>query len=760
MKTHTKVLTLIAAGCMAATAQAQSRRSTVTITADNTVLDSSCRVMIPRGTVIADADGNGVIQIAADGITVEFVRGSVLLGAEPGTPGDQLAGVGIRLDGHTGVTIKNAAIHGYKVGMYASKADGLTVASADVSGNFRQHLGSTPEAEDAADWLRPHDNDNNEWMTRYGAGLYVEESAGVTITGVRCRNGQNGILLDTVTDSTVYDNDCSFLSGWGLGLWRSSRNTITRNAFDFCVRGHNEGVYNRGQDSAGILMFEQNNDNVIAENSATHGGDCFFGFAGAEALGDNTPPSPPTTTPKPDKAWYHRRGNTNNLLFGNDFSYASAHGIEMTFSFGNRFIKNRIVGNGICGVWGGYSQDTLIGANTFEDNGQLGYGLERGGVNIEHGRAIWIRNNSFKDNKCGVHLWWDNDASFFKKAWADANNPRGGPRKLPSIDNYIIENSFTGDDLVLQLRDADDTYYYSNIVTDVTREFEVSGESRLITTPGPPTTWAMPEYTSYGKSKPVGARRKLAGRRNIIMTEWGPWDHESPMVRFAGAGDNGGIVYEVFGTGGGASAKVESGDVKTAVEKGDRKDTAVPARVTIIGTRDGVVPYRVRIKGRRLDKIITGTFVATTWDAAFFPWTGHGDTPPADLDAWRRLADGPDAVHARIGAIDFAYGWGGPKDMNISPTITRKGPGGDYFGMIASTDLPLPAGSWRIKALSDDGVRVTVDGTPVIENWTHHGPTHNQGTFTLDADATVRIVIEHFEMQGYAVLRFEIEKAD
>ena len=27
---------------------------------------------------------------------------------------------------------------------------------------------------------------------------------------------------------------------------------------------------------------------------------------------------------------------------------------------------------------------------------------------------------------------------------------------------------------------------------------------------------------------PVGARKHLAGRENIIMTEWGPWDHVSP----------------------------------------------------------------------------------------------------------------------------------------------------------------------------------------------------------------------------------------
>ena len=50
-------------------------------------------------------------------------------------------------------------------------------------------------------------------------------------------------------------------------------------------------VAGRGQDSAGIFVFEQNCDNVFAENSATHGGDCFFGFAGKEAIGDNKPPA-------------------------------------------------------------------------------------------------------------------------------------------------------------------------------------------------------------------------------------------------------------------------------------------------------------------------------------------------------------------------------------------------------------------------------------------------------------------------------------
>ena len=53
------------------------------ITHDDTVIIRSCWVEISPGTVIADTNGNGVIHIGADGITVRFRPGSVLRGADP-----------------------------------------------------------------------------------------------------------------------------------------------------------------------------------------------------------------------------------------------------------------------------------------------------------------------------------------------------------------------------------------------------------------------------------------------------------------------------------------------------------------------------------------------------------------------------------------------------------------------------------------------------------------------------------------------------
>jgi len=290
---------------------------------------------------IADGRDDGAVRIEGDGITVDF-QGAELVGCKDDQLPDSYVGKGIVIRGRN-ITLKNAKVRGYKVGILAVECPGLLIEDIDVSGNYQKHLLSTPEAEDGSDWIFGHENDQGQWMTNYGAALYVQRADKIVIRRVRARHGQNGICSDRVNDSKIYDNDCSFLSGWGLAMWRSNRNVISRNAFDFCVRGYSHGVYNRGQDSAGIFMFEQNCNNVIAENSATHGGDCFFGFAGLEALGDKPAPEPGFD--------YKRRGNNDNLLINNDFSYAPAHGIEMTFSFGNKFIGNRLVGNAICGVW-------------------------------------------------------------------------------------------------------------------------------------------------------------------------------------------------------------------------------------------------------------------------------------------------------------------------------------------------------------------------------------------------------------------------
>ena len=129
------------------------------------------------------------------------------------------------------------------------------------------------------------------------------------------------------------------------------------------------------------------------------------------------------------------------------------------------------------------------------------------------------------------------------------------------------------------------------------------------------------------------------------------------------------------------------------------------------------------------------------------------------LVAYRQLAEGPTAVSEQLDELSLKYGMRSLSDLGISDKITAARLGQRRFGMVARTRLPLTKGTWEFATLSDDGVRVTVDGRPIIENWAWHGPTRNAGKLTLEADTTVAIMVEHFQIDGYAVLEFSLARA-
>ena len=722
----------------------------VIIDRDNVEIRESCSIRIPRESII-DADGNGVIHIVGSDIAVDFA-GERLRGATSGQAPDSYSGTGVRIAGKH-VVIRNLKVSGFRNAVLAVDADHLVIEDCDVSDNFRQRLRSTPQAEDGGDWLWPHANDEHEWLRNYGAGICIENSREIVIRRVRARDVQNGIILDRVHDAQVYDNDCSFLSGWGIALWRSSDNIITRNAFDFCVRGYSHGIYNRGQDSAGMLMFEQCCDNIIAENSMTHGGDGFFGFGGREAIGEAPPPADASTLAKPAH-WYRGRGCNRNIFIGNDFSDAVAHGLELTFSFDNAVFSNRFAGNGICGIWGGYSQRFNIAGNTFERNGDMAYGLERGGVNIEHGRGNWIHANTFADNTCGVHLWWDADEGMAALPWAAAN-------QTTADRNFIYGNGFTRDKIAIHLRDVGATFLIENTMQDVGVDVEADEQSRgriERAIDAPRQVLDVPPYEAIGETRPVGARAHLAGRQHIIMGEWGPFDFDQPMyIRRPVALDAGNrptVVFEFIPAIPHDESKVLFTDYDADPAKVDvevfQGSQLVPSKrsVRFSATEPGIHPVRFtwgHTNENRKD--LSTMLIWAEWSVRQFRSTVD---PREDVDAWRAGAEG---VKPRtLPVLSLEYGHSGP-ELNDGQTAS------DHFGTIASTTLEFPAGRWKLTSLSDDGIRVWLDDKLVIDDWTWHGPTGHDHEFEVSEARGLKIKVEHFELDGYAVLSLELEAA-
>ncbi len=82
----------------------------------------------------------------------------------------------------------------------------------------------------------------------------------------------------------------------------------------------------------------------------------------------------------------------------------------------------------------------------------------------------------------------------------------------------------------------------------------------------------------------------------------------------------------------------------------------------------------------------------------------------------------------------------------------------DRFGTIATTRVTLPAGAaHEVRTRSDDGIRVWMDGDVVIDDWTWHAPREHAHVIPASERArTVELRVEHFELDGYAVLSLAI----
>jgi parallel beta-helix repeat protein len=189
---------------------------------------------------------------------------------------------------------------------------------------------------------------------------------------------------------------------------------------------------------------------------------------------------------------------------------------------------NTFTGNSICGIWGGFSQDLTIANNTFSKNGFAGYGLERGDVNIDHGSNNRLMHNSHSDSACGVHLW-ELTTSYSQKPWGKAN------LSSPMKETFVLFSQFNRNGVDFHTRGEARLAVHENNHEEAKQPNDFSKESIIRTIQDATKESGQVHFSvddlpthSNVDPNPIGARKHLAGRKNIIMTEWGPWDHVSP----------------------------------------------------------------------------------------------------------------------------------------------------------------------------------------------------------------------------------------
>ncbi|HTL09752.1 MAG TPA: right-handed parallel beta-helix repeat-containing protein, partial [Chitinophagaceae bacterium] len=653
-------------------------------------------------------------------------------GAAPGSLPDSFRGTAINITGGHNITLRHLSAKGYKVALMAKNVSGLVIEQCDFSYNYRQHLNSTQQKEDLSDWMSYHHNENDEWL-RYGAAMYLRSCPAARVHNNKVNGGQCALMLTQCDNGMFYNNDFSFNSGIGIGMYRSSNNKVMYNRLDFNVRGHSEGVYNRGQDAAAILVFEQCNNNVFAYNSATHSGDGFFLWAGQTTM---------------DKA---TGGCNNNLVLANDFSFAPTNGIEVTFS-SNQLFGNLLRG---CdnGIWAGYSYQTSIYGNQFEKNNV--------GIAIEHGQQNEILFNTFHEDKTAIRLWANKQSP---PSWGYA-----AKKDTRSMNYLVAGNGFKGNAIALSAAYTDRLRMGLNEYENCNTRLLAGAELTRLD-----TAWNAKDSLTARSNRevstgipdsihPVFSGRSTLAKRDraaIKMTEWGPYDFRSPLIwNLRPASNSDTLRLEVIGPAGQWRLASYRGLRNISVTHG-----VMPTLMTAIRTnkkgedvfieliytgRAFINPFGKKIAaGQRYRFFYRNNLLPANWKVNWYGFDSLHN-PLRDTAFLVPLLQQPPLQTDSTRQLDYAWWSGIGADKQ------------QQFVTVAETDLNFPPGEYILAATWEDAIRVYADGKLVLDEWTPAAHPYDE---SLHRESPVKLAGRHHlrvvqaNAGGFATLIIKIKK--
>jgi galactose oxidase len=102
------------------------------------------------------------------------------------------------------------------------------------------------------------------------------------------------------------------------------------------------------------------------------------------------------------------------------------------------------------------------------------------------------------------------------------------------------------------------------------------------------------------------------------------------------------------------------------------------------------------------------------------------------------------------GTVNFNWGEESPDSSIGVDTFSAR-----WSGQIQ----PTSSGDWTFYTTSDDGIRLDVNGQRLIDNWSDHAPTTNNGKINLQAGQKYDIKLEFYENGGGAVSQLFWESA-
>lgn len=261
-----------------------------------------------------------------------------------------------------------------------------------------------------------------------------------------------------------------------------------------------------------------------------------------------------------------------------------------------------------------------------------------------------------------------------------------------------------------------------------------------------------------GGQNPFIPKGTLRGRRYLIIDEWGPYDFKSPMavprevVRDPKTGQLT-KTYEVLGPKGtwrivkDANQSVVSGTTGT-----------VPGKFSVALPSSGVSQVNLEIEYRGAETtdyrgivapagspvkfFVNDEQMSIDWTAKCYAYDPKTENPLGSETDWAKIiAREPVSV---IKAPSIA--WTGRPNGDVPP---------EYYAAVGEGVLDVKPGTYDIDFISDDGIRVWLDGKLIIaDGWHHQGATLYRARAKLGGKHTLRF--NYVQEDGYAALRVRV----
>ncbi len=265
-------------------------------------------------------------------------------------------------------------------------------------------------------------------------------------------------------------------------------------------------------------------------------------------------------------------------------------------------------------------------------------------------------------------------------------------------------------------------------------------------------------------NNPFKGVNELAGRKKILITEWGPYDFRSPIIWNTNPTDTSDLLkFDLLGPKGKWKIKSFRG-----VENISSMSGEFPASITakkIKSNRTDIV-IELEYNGSMIttpfgETVAAGKTYQFSFKKFFQPmdwqvkWFGF-DSTSNPIKTGNLFTDGKMTAFKseKTDKLDYAW-WGGIKgddDHQYTQFIT-----------VAEGTANIPKGKYELGVTWDDAVRVYIDGKLVIDEWNpslYNFDESPHRTVRLELDGNHHFRVEHVELGGFATLSLKLNRIE